>query len=283
MSGPSGIARAVGKGMSVAFADYDADGFVDVFVTNDAVPNFLFRNKGNGTFDDVGLLAGVAMPASGRPVSGMGTDFRDYDNDGRPDIVFTALTGETFPFFKNDGRGTFRDVTFASGLAAATVRMSGWGALLADFDNDGFKDLVTANSHANDRIEQFEATSYRQTNAVFRNVKGRFENLSTHAGPDFAIARAHRGIGIGDLDDDGRLDVVVSVLGERPLLLHNVSPPNAWLTIRPIGRASNRQGIGRPDDRRSAGRSHDDQFRICLVERLRRSFRPGVCPECGAA
>jgi len=241
----SGIARAIGKGMSVAFGDYDADGFVDVFVTNDAVPNFLFRNRGNGTFEEVGLLAGVAMPANGRAVSGMGTDFRDYDNDGRPDIVLTALTGETFPLFRNDGRGAFRDVTFASGLAAGSVRLSGWGAVLADLDNDGFKDLVTANSHANDRIDAFEATAYRQGNAVFRNVNGRFENVSSQAGPDFAIARAHRGVGLGDFDRDGRLDAVISVLGAGPVFLHNVSnSTNTWLTLRPIGRASNRQGIG---------------------------------------
>ena len=231
--------------MSVAFADYDGDGFMDVFVTNDAVPDFLFHNRGDGTFEEVGLLAGVSVPASGRPVSSMGVDFRDYDNDGRPDLIVTALTGETFPLFKNDKAAFFRDVTYASGLGAATLRFSGWGVALADFDNDGFKDLITANSHANDRIEAFESTKYQQTNALFRNVGGRFENISSRAGADFAVARAHRGIGIGDFDGDGRLDVVVSVLGDRPQLLHNVSTgDNRWLTLRLIGQASNRQGIG---------------------------------------
>jgi enediyne biosynthesis protein E4 len=241
----SGIGKSIGKGMSVAFADYDGDGFMDVFVTNDAVPDFLFHNRRDGTFEEVGLLAGVSVPASGRPVSSMGVDFRDYDNDGRPDIVLTALTGETFPLFKNDKAAFFRDVTYASGLAAGTLRFSGWGAALADLDNDGFKDLITANSHANDRIEAFESTSYQQTNAVFRNVDGRFENVSSRAGPDFSVARAHRGIGIGDFDGDGRLDVIVTVLGDKPQLLHNVSSPgNQWLTLRLIGRSSNRQGIG---------------------------------------
>ncbi len=241
----SGIGTHVGKGMSVAFADYDGDGFMDVFVTNDAVPDFLFHNRRDGTFEEVGLLAGVSVPANGRPVSSMGVDFRDYDNDGRPDIIVTALTGETFPLFKNDKAAFFRDVTSESGLGASTVRLSGWGAVLADFDNDGFKDLITANSHANDRIEAFEATSYRQANAVFRNVNGRFENVSAHAGPDFAVARAHRGIGVGDFDGDGRLDAVVTVLGDRPQLLHNVSPAdNNWLTLRLVGQASNREGIG---------------------------------------
>ncbi len=241
----SGIAKYIGKGMSVAFADYDGDGFTDVFVTNDAIPNFLFHNRGNGTFEEVGLMAGVSVPASGRPVSGMGVDFRDYDNDGRPDIFLTALTGETFPLFKNEKTGFFRDVTYESGLGPGTVRLSGWGALLADLDNDGFKDAVTANSHANDRIDAFEATTYRQTNAVFRNVNGKFENVSSRAGPDFSIARAHRGIGIGDFDGDGRLDLVVTVLGDRPQLLHNASnADNNWLTLRLVGQKSNREGIG---------------------------------------
>jgi hypothetical protein len=241
----SGIGKHIGKGMSVAFADYDDDGFMDAFVTNDAVPDYLFHNRRNGTFDEVGLLAGVAVPVNGRPVSSMGTDFRDYDNDGRPDIVLTALTGETFPLFRNEKGAFFRDVTYESGLGAATVRLSGWGVAFADFDNDGFKDLITANSHANDRVEEFEATTYRQTNAVFRNVKGRFENVSARAGADFTVARAHRGVGLGDFDGDGRLDAVITVLGGRPQLLHNVSSPqNGWLTLRLAGQASNRQGIG---------------------------------------
>jgi len=245
VSEKSGIAKYVGKGMSVAFADYDGDGFTDVFVTNDAIPDYLFRNRGNGTFEEMGLLAGVAVPAHGRPISSMGVDFRDYDNDGRPDINVTALTGETFPLFKNDSGGFFRDVTYASGLGAATIRLSGWGNALADFDNDGFKDLATANSHANDRIEEFESASYRQPNAIFRNVNGKFEDVSSQSGADFAVSRANRGLGVGDFDNDGRLDLVVSVLGERPLLLHNTTEgTNGWIVLRLTGTSSNREGIG---------------------------------------
>jgi hypothetical protein len=245
VSATSGIAKHIGKGMSVAFADYDADGFSDAFVTNDAVPDFLFRNRGDGTFEEMGLLAGVAVPAHGRPISSMGVDFRDYDNDGRPDLTVTALTGETYPLFKNDNGTFFRDVTYASGLGAASIRLSGWGNALADFDNDGFKDLVTANSHANDRIEEFESATYRQPNTIFRNVNGKFEDVSRQAGPDFAVSRANRGVGVADFDRDGRLDLVISVLGERPLLLHNVSGgANAWIVLRLVGEASTREGIG---------------------------------------
>ncbi|MBK5296558.1 MAG: CRTAC1 family protein [Vicinamibacteria bacterium] len=244
VSGKSGIAAQIGKGMSVAFADYDADGFQDAFVTNDGVPDFLFHNKRDGTLEEVALLAGVAMPGHGRPVSSMGVDFRDYDNDGRPDLHVTALTGETLPLFKNDNGSFFRDATYASGLGVATVRFSGWGNALVDLDNDGFKDLVTANSHANDRIEEFESATYRQTNAVFRNVAGKFTDVSAQAGPDFAVARANRGLGVGDFDNDGRMDLVVSVLGDRPLLLRNVGQSGAWLTLRLVGQSSNRDGIG---------------------------------------
>jgi enediyne biosynthesis protein E4 len=242
----AGIASLVGKGMSVAIADYDQDGWVDAFVTNDTMPNFLLRNTGRGAFEETALLAGAALPAHGRPVSAMGVDFRDLDNDGRPDIFFTALAGETFPLLRNEGSGSFRDVTYASGLGPLTIGRSGWGTVIADLDNDGWKDLFVTTSHVNDRIEQFEATRYREPNAVFRNTgNGRFADASVSAGESFRQVGAWRGSAIGDLDGDGRLDVVTTALGARPALWHNRGATGRhWVAVRLRGTRSSRDGIG---------------------------------------
>jgi enediyne biosynthesis protein E4 len=242
----AGIAEHIGRGMSVAFADYDGDGFTDIFVTNDNLPNFLFRNRGDGTFEEVGLTAGVALPEHGRAIASMGADFRDYDNDGLPDIAVTALTGDTFPLFRNNGHGTFEDVTYSSQIGPQTIRWSGWGNGLFDFDNDTYKDLFTANSHVNDRIDSFEATPYKQANRVFRNLgNGKFQDASREAGPGFDIARAHRGSAFADFNGDGKIDVVVSSLGEPAELWENVSASsNHWIILRLIGSRSNRDGIG---------------------------------------
>jgi hypothetical protein len=210
----TGIEGHIGRGMSVAFADYDSDGFVDAFVTNDNLPNFLFRNLAGKKFEETALLAGVALLDHGKPVASMGTDFRDYDNDGLPDLTVTALFRETFPLFRNVGKGAFRDATFSSKLGPATASHSGWGSAFADFDNDGWKDLFTANSHVNDIVEKFEPTTYKEPNSIFVNQQdGTFREYSAEAG--FTIARAHRGNAIADFNNDGKLDIVVSSLGDR--------------------------------------------------------------------
>jgi enediyne biosynthesis protein E4 len=246
VSQKAGVAAHVGKGMSAAVLDADADGRVDVFVTNDTLPNFLFHNNGDGTFAEQALVAGVSVPANGRAVSGMGVDAQDYDNDGAPDVHLTALTGETFPLFHNDGRGAFTETTLATGLAPLTVTRGGWCTVFADLDNDGWKDLFTAGSHANDRIGEAEATSWRQTNALFLNDRGRrFLDATDEAGLG-AAAAVHRGCGLADFDADGRLDLVVLALGSPAELWRNETALTSrhWIAVRLVGSRSNRDGIG---------------------------------------
>jgi hypothetical protein len=240
----SGIAAHIGRGMSVAFADYDNDGLMDIFVTNDNMPNFLFHNRGDGTFEEVALQAGVALTNNGLPVASMGTDFRDYDNDGLPDLNFTALAGETFPLFKNLGKGLFQDVTHQSRLAALSTARSGWGSGLFDFNNDGWKDLFTANSDVNDLIDLFQSAHYKQPNSVFANLgNGTFQDISAESG--LSLARAHRGCAFADFNNDGKIDIVVSALGEPAELWQNVSSDvNHWVILKLTGTRSNRDGIG---------------------------------------
>jgi hypothetical protein len=244
VSHKAGISAFAGRGMSVAFADYDGDGYQDVFVTNDNMPNFLFHNKGDGTFEEVGLLAGVALREDGKAVASMGTDFRDYNNDGLPDIAVTALAGETFPLFRNLGKGNFADATYSTGLGSLSLHHSGWGTGLFDFNNDGWKDLFTSNSHVNDRVELFESAVYQEPDSLFANLgNGKFRDVSSEAG--LTEAKAHRGSAYADFDGDGKVDAVVSSLEAPVELWRNISPdPNHWLDIKLTGTHCNRDGIG---------------------------------------
>ncbi len=244
VSKKAGILDYPGRGMSVVFADYDNDGLPDVFVTNDNMPNFLFHNLGHGKFEEVGLLAGVALREDGKPVASMGADFRDFDNDGLPDLAVTALAAETFPLFRNTDKGAFNDATYASHMGALSLHHSGWGVGLFDFDNDGWKDLFTSNAHVNDRVELFEAAVYKEPNRLFRNARnGTFTDVSDLAG--LTAAKAHRGSGYADFDRDGRIDVVVSSLEGQTELWHNESTSAGnWITLKLVGTKSNRDGIG---------------------------------------
>jgi hypothetical protein len=175
----------------------------------------------------------------------MGVDAADYDGDGLPDLAVTALAGETFPLYRNEGGGTFRDAGVPSGLGALTVRRSGWGVAFADLDNDGALDLFTANSHVNDLVEQFESSPYLEPNRVFRNVGGRFVDVSATAGDAFQQPAAHRGAVVADLDADGRLDVVTTTLGGPARIWRNVSTPAGhWLQLRLVARRNAPDGIG---------------------------------------
>ena len=246
VSREAGIGAHVGRGMSVTVADADGDGFLDVFVANDQMRHFFFRNLGGRAFVEAGVEAGVAYTEDGVPVSGMGADFRDLDQDGRPDIFVTALSGEPFPLYLNTAEGFFTAATHSAGLGFATVMMSGWGTGAYDLDNDGWKDLFTANSHVNENIGFYSHYRYWQPNAVFQGVgEGRFRDVTSQAGAAMQRARAHRGCAFGDLDGDGRTDVIVSVIGEPAEVLYNVTAgAGHWIDLQLEGAKSNRDGIG---------------------------------------
>ncbi|MCX6633944.1 MAG: CRTAC1 family protein [Acidobacteria bacterium] len=241
VSEKSGIARHIGKGMGVAFADFDRDGFTDVFVANDSVASFLFRNQGDGTFREVGLEAGVALREDGAAIAGMGADFRDFDNDGLPDLVVSGMINDTFLLFRNLGkRRLFEDFGGRSGLLMGTRQLTGWSLGMYDFDNDGWKDLFFALSHF-PRLERYLGRNSALPNKVFRNVEGR-RFADVPAGLDQAAL--HHGEAFADFDNDGRIDAVVSVLNGSAKLYRNISTAGHWAAFRLRGRRGNRQGLG---------------------------------------
>jgi hypothetical protein len=244
VSAKSGIAAATGKGLGVAFADYDHDGFMDVYVANDSVQSLLFHNSGNGAFSEAGLLAGVGFNEDGKTFAGMGVDFADYDNDGHPDVVVTDLSNERYKLFRQNGDGSFRDVTGASGVGAATLLFSGWSTRFVDYDNDGWKDIFAVQGHVMDTIEKTSPNlSYLQPPLLLRNEAGRFSRVMP--GEAFQRSWAGRGAAFGDLDNDGDVDIVVSNVGQPAFVLRNDGGNRKqWLAIRTVGQKSNRDGIG---------------------------------------
>jgi enediyne biosynthesis protein E4 len=242
----TGIAKSIGKGMGVAIADYDGDGWTDIFVANDNERNFLFKNQHGRGFDEVGVESFVAYTDDGVPVSSMGVDFRDWSNNGRPGLFVTALGGETFPLYRNEDHKLFTMATYESGIGFATFKMSGWGAGIYDFDNDGYKDLFSANSHVSENADVNPQQQYRQPNGVFQNLgNATFRDVSSEVGAALRLRAAHRGAAFGDLNNDGKLDVVVSAIGSPAEVLYNTSTGgNHWIAIETVGSKSNRDGIG---------------------------------------
>jgi len=246
VSAETGIAAHAGRGMGVAIADYDGDGFTDIFVANDDMPNQLFHNLAGKSFEEVAADAGVALSEGGNVISGMGADFRDVRNLGRPDIWVTAIEKQTFPLFFNMGRGIFAERTSAAGLGLETADMSGWSNGIFDLDNDGWKDLFVARSNVIDNVALFVPRKYEEACSVFRNQGGgKFRNVSASAGESFQIPAVHRGAALGDLDNDGAMDAVVSVLNGPARVFHNTTRNgNHWLLLQLTGTKSNRMGIG---------------------------------------
>ena len=235
-----------GKGLGIGIADYDRDGKIDVFVANDSVPEFLYHQTPDRTFEEVGLAAGVAVDGDGRTYAGMGVDFSDYDNDGLPDIVVTDLANQRYALYQNDGNGTFSYSSISSGLARMTVQHSGWGIRLVDYDNDGWKDLLIAQGHDLDTIElSYPNLRYREPLLLARNTGHGFEDISSTSGSVFHQAWVGRGMAIGDLDNDGLVDAVVTT-NDGPLfvLLNKTKTANHWLTLELVGHKSNRDAIG---------------------------------------
>ncbi|HLY15642.1 MAG TPA: CRTAC1 family protein [Bryobacteraceae bacterium] len=239
-----GIRAHVGKGMGVGMADYDLDGRPDLFVTNDGSYNFLFHNLGD-KFEEVAFQKGVALPEDGNFISGMGTDFRDYNNDEYPDLFTAALEKQTFPVWKNMAGRSFEEVTTSSGMRALSMSMAGFGVGLYDFNNDGWKDLFVSRGDVLSR--PLPGTVVEQRNTVFKNpgASGLWEALTAEAGLDAAPAARHRGLAFGDFDGDGRVDVVTTALAHPAEIWMNRSPgAGHWLDIALEGTRSNRDGIG---------------------------------------
>jgi hypothetical protein len=235
-----------GKGLGLAIADYDRNGHIDLFVANDSMSEFLYHNKGDGTFEEVGLVSGVAVDGEGHAFAGMGVDFADYNNDGLPDLVITDLANQMYALYRNNGDGTFTYESYPSGIGRMSMAHSGWGVRFLDYDNNGWKDLLIAQGHDLDTIElTYPNLRYREPLLLARNTGHGFEDVSAEAGSVFREAWVGRGLAIGDIDNDGRLDAVVTTNDGPLYVLHNLtSTPNHWLILKLVGHKSNRDAIG---------------------------------------
>jgi enediyne biosynthesis protein E4 len=257
------------KGLGLAIADYDRDGHIDFFVANDSMMEFLYHNKGDGTFEDVALVSEVAVDIDGRTYAGMGVDFADYNNDGWPDLVVTDLANQRYALYLNSGNGSFNYVSPNAGLAQMTLAHSGWGVRFLDYDNDGWKDLLIAQGHDLDTIElTFPNLRYREPMLLARNTGQGFVDVSGQSGSVFRQPWVARGLAIGDLDNDGRLDAVATTNDGPVHVLHNQTQTrNHWLLLKLVGHDSNRDGF--------AVRNGFDGEQLSLRQRQARALRPG--------
>jgi hypothetical protein len=241
----AGLAKP-GNALGIAIADFNGDGHIDLFIANDSVPEFLYQNKGDGTFEEVGLFAGVGVDGDGHAYAGMGVDFADYDNDGLPDIIVSDLAYQKYALYRNNGDGTFSYATDSAGLGTMTFLHSGWGMRFLDYDNDGWKDLLVGQAHVMDTIEvTYPQLHYREPMLLARNTGHGFVDVSGDSGSVFHEAWVSRGMAIGDIDNDGRLDTVITENGGPAHILHNeTQTENHWLTLNLVGHKSNRDAIG---------------------------------------
>ena len=247
VSEQSGIGKSLGKGMGVAIADYDSDGWMDIFVTNDKWPNFLYHNKRQGVFEEVALHAGVSSNENGVTVSGMGCDFNDFNNDGLPDVFYTDLVTECFTLFLNRAKGLFQDITFPSNIGSLSAYRSGWSTKFMDWDNDGWKDILAAGSHVLDNPDLYSSRArYKEPCYFYRNLaNGKFGDLSPKLGPAFQLPGAYRGLAVGDFDNDGSLEAAFSRLNDSCVLFKRKSVSlNNWLLLDLKGTKSNSDAIG---------------------------------------
>ena len=247
VSRESGIGLLDGNGLGVIFGDYDRDGWIDIFVANDSTPNFLFHNKGKGLFEEVGLRAGVAIGLGGTPSAGMGTDMGDVNGDGLLDIFVTNLAQQTHNLYRNLGTGLFQDITFPSAVGRITLPFVGFGAAFLDYDNDTDLDIAIANGDVIDNAGVLQdRRSYEQLKLLLQNDgSGKFTSVGPVSGPAFALKKASRALAVGDIDNDGDIDILVANVGQTADLLRNDGGNRSnSLRVRTVGTRSNRDGVG---------------------------------------
>ena len=251
-------------GFGVVFSDFDNDGWLDIYVANDGNPNLLFQNKGNGSFDEIGLLSGTALNEAGRAQSGMGVGVGDYDGNGFFDIFVTNFAGDTNTLYQNLGKRLFADVTSVSGLGEISLQYLGWGAGFEDFDNDGLPDIFVANGHVYPQVDALDAGQrYAQRKEVYHNLgSGKFKEVARESGADLRTGKSSRGAAFGDFDNDGDMDVLVINMDDRPSLYRNEGGnPNHWITLRLEGSRGNRDAIGARVEIRAGGKTQIHEVR----------------------